>query len=110
MAQVSQLNISISENFVNSLYDTIRQKLPRKLEPTHHPSHPPEHQEHAAKSKVEEDKQWESENRQHNFPGLAIPDGDEIDLDLDLPEGTQNQMKEETVKKEELSAKKKEEH
>lgn len=90
MSQVADLNINISENFVNSLYDTIRQKLPRKLELTHQGSHPPEHH---PMTKMEEERQWETENRQHNFPGLAIPDGDEIDLDLDLPEDNQQLLK-----------------
>jgi hypothetical protein len=43
MTQVANLNINISENFVNSLYDTIRQKLPRNIEPAHQASHPAEH-------------------------------------------------------------------
>lgn len=96
MTQVSDLNINISENFVNSLYDTIRQKLPRKLEPAHQSTHL---QEHHPLSKMEEERQMQTENRQHNFPGLAIPDGDEIDLDLDLPEDNQQPLKEEIIKK-----------
>jgi hypothetical protein len=39
---------------------------------------------------------------------LAIPDGDEIDLDLDMPGEIQQPLKEEIIKKEEHSAKKKE--
>lgn len=62
MSQVSELSISISENFVNSLYDTIRQKLPRKMELTQThvvPAGTVIHEPHAM-SKLEEDKQWES--------------------------------------------------
>lgn len=61
MSQVSELNISISENFVNSLYDTIRQKLPRKMDLTHSaPVVSAVPQEQHAMSKLEEDKHWES--------------------------------------------------
>lgn len=62
MSQVSELNINISENFVNSLYDTIRQKLPRKMDLTHSAPAPvaASMQEPHAMSKLEEDKHWES--------------------------------------------------
>lgn len=60
MSQVSELNINISENFVNSLYDTVRQKLPRKMELTHVATMSAGTHEPHAMSKLEEDKQWES--------------------------------------------------
>ena len=46
------------------------------------------------------------DNKLHNFPGLSIPDGDEIDLDLDVDaagalEPIALEKKEEIAKKEE---------